>query len=255
MPLLAGAAFVLILGVTAIVALCSGTVALPQGETCAQCVREWIGALSGWATVAIAIYIGFAQLAPLVSQTKTLAEQSVAEHNLRLSDIQFRCRNIKDELLDVAQVPSDPRSWLNEQNAHDSAQPSEDQALEQRKRFQQMCEGIAHQAGEHVKNWILVQTPIPHLAALEPMRQDLVKHLGSLELAILNVARSVPNFESWHEGEFDTAAEKIDFQKQIRQKKTQDCCRRLRREIAQVRKLASQLETEAGKLRAPGTLG
>ncbi|WP_298958409.1 hypothetical protein [uncultured Roseibium sp.] len=35
-------------------ALCGSAVPLPAGETCTQCVRSWIGALSGWAAACAA---------------------------------------------------------------------------------------------------------------------------------------------------------------------------------------------------------
>lgn len=84
MPLLAGAAFVLVLGVTAIVVLCSGTVALPQGETCAQCVREWIGALSGWFAGLVGVFAVGAALLTVA----TIREQIEAarEDSLRISN-------------------------------------------------------------------------------------------------------------------------------------------------------------------------
>lgn len=84
MPLLAGAAFVLVLGVTAIVVLCSGTAALPQGETCAQCVREWIGALSGWFAGLVGVFAVGAALLTVA----TIREQIEAarEDSLRISN-------------------------------------------------------------------------------------------------------------------------------------------------------------------------
>jgi hypothetical protein len=43
-------------------ALCGGAIPLAEGETCAQCVREWVGATSGWFAAAIAAAIAFPQI-------------------------------------------------------------------------------------------------------------------------------------------------------------------------------------------------
>lgn len=95
MPLLAGASFVLVIGVTSIAVLCDGTINPAEGETCAQCVREWVGALSGWGAV-LAAFVTVWMIKNQITQTHLLSEQS------RLAELSQTASERGDAMLRVS---------------------------------------------------------------------------------------------------------------------------------------------------------
>lgn len=69
--LIAGVSFVGTV-TAAITAICGATIPLPDGETCAQCIRAWVGATSGWAAAIAAA----ATVLVLLSQKELLSKQT-----------------------------------------------------------------------------------------------------------------------------------------------------------------------------------
>lgn len=63
---------VIAIAATTLAAICGGSVPLPEGETCTQCIRSWVGASSGWAAAFGAMLTAIL----LLTQIKEMRQQN-----------------------------------------------------------------------------------------------------------------------------------------------------------------------------------